>query len=112
MKIPHYMPTIDFRGWLAWRLRVWAGRVEPERPRVVGPLPENDGTVGWIVMQGEKSLAGFRTESSARYPAVEPPPVDERNAALMRAIFPDREGADDPVAPFVPADQAFPEEKQ
>lgn len=111
MKIPHYSPTTDFRGWLAWRLRVWAGRVEPERPRVVGPLPEDDGTVGWVVMQGEKSLAGFRTEPSARYPATKRPPIEERNTALMRAIFPDREGTADPPEPFTTADQAFPEER-
>jgi len=92
MKIPHYSPRSDFRGWLAWRLRVWSNQLEPERPRVIGPLGNDseDSRVGWMVMRGTDCLAGFNTEPTPRFPIVERASVEERNAALLAQIFPER----------------------
>lgn len=94
MKIPRYSLRRDFRAWLAWRCRVWAGQLEPERPHIMGPFPGRDGRLAWMAMQGETSLDGFETTPIGRQASLPEPDPAMARAALMKAIFP-REVSDD-----------------
>ncbi|WP_145926606.1 hypothetical protein [Amycolatopsis orientalis] len=94
MKIPNRQPVGDFRAWLAWRLRVWAGRLEPERPHVMGPFPGYDGRLAWMAMQGHTSLAGFETVPTGRQKPLPRTDPTKRDEALLKELFPERtEGA-------------------
>lgn len=71
MKIPSYRVTREPRRWLAWHLRVWAGRLDPDRPYISGPFPSTEpGLVTWVpcVSNGAAVARQFDTIASREWP--------------------------------------------